>query len=477
MYTDEVRIKAKQDTQKNYILFHCFVVIGYALLTTDQKNDIIRARTILFGYKSDLRRKQMKKLILLCVAIILSLGLIVSCGSGDSDTTPGDTSFSTDPADTDPADTDPEDTDPADTDPEDTDPEDTDPADTDPEDTDPEDTDPEDTDPEDTDPEDTDPEDTDPEDTDPEDTDPADTDPEDTEPEDPVAEPEDLLSKMQKMDGVNYFAFEDHVVPGAGSNKSTTITVCILDGTVNVKLFDVVNQAGGNDAATAKSDYTWKLKINDDLYTIKYIGTYYFVDSNMSFIRLEVGTLGFKVVPGTTYTIRLSIENNGSEVYYAELGTVSVGGLNPDEDVGESQTLTGISGPAGNPSPSEGYENLFDNSTDTKLCTVNDAPIIFKTDSAVTITSYSLVAGNDHGSGGRRIIEWTLYGSNSADGGWVELDKQTGDPLVGIINKVEYNFKVSSDKQGSYQYYKLEYTRQSSSDLMELSEIKVYVAD
>ena len=461
MYTDEVRIKAKQDTQKNYILFHCFVVIGYALLTTDQKNDIIRARTILFGYKSDLRRKQMKKLILLCVAIILSLGLIVSCGSGDSDTTPGDTSFNTDPADTDPADTDPEDTDPADTDPADTDPEDTDPADTDPEDTDPEDTDPEDT---------------DPADTDPEDTDPADTDPEDTEPEDPVAEPEDLLSKMQKMDGVNYFAIEDHVVPGAGSNKSTTITVCILDGTVNVKLFDVVNQAGGNDAATAKSDYTWKLKINDDLYTIKYIGTYYFVDSNMSFIRLEVGTLGFKVVPGTTYTIRLSIENNGSEVYYAELGTVSVGGLNPDEDVGESQTLTGISGPAGNPSPSEGYENLFDNSTDTKLCTVNDAPIIFKTDSAVTITSYSLVAGNDHG-GGRRIIEWTLYGSNSADGGWVELDKQTGDPLVGIINKVEYNFKVSSDKQGSYQYYKLEYTRQSSSDLMELSEIKVYVAD
>ncbi len=456
MYTDEVRIKAKQDTQKNYILFHCFVVIGYALLTTDQKNDIIRARTILFGYKSDLRRKQMKKLILLCVAIILSLGLIVSCGSGDSDTTPGDTSFSTDPADTDPADTDPEDTDPADTDPADTDPADTDP--------------------EDTDPEDTDPEDTDPEDTDPEDTDPEDTDPEDTEPEDPVAEPEDLLSKMQKMDGVNYFAIEDHVVPGAGSNRSTTITVCILDGTVNVKLFDVVNQAGGNDAATAKSDYTWKLKINDDLYTIKYIGTYYFVDSNMSFIRLEVGTLGFKVVPGTTYTIRLSIENNGSEVYYAELGTVSVGGLNPDEDVGESQTLTGISGPAGNPSPSEGYENLFDNSTDTKLCTVNDAPIIFKTDSAVTITSYSLVAGNDHG-GGRRIIEWTLYGSNSADGGWVELDKQTGDPLVGIINKVEYNFKVSSDKQGSYQYYKLEYTRQSSSDLMELSEIKVYVAD
>ena len=414
----------------------------------------------------------MKKLILLCVAIILSLGLIVSCGSGDSDTTPGDTSFNTDPADTDPADTDPADTDPADTDPEDTDPADTDPADTDPADTDPEDTDPADTDPEDTDPEDTDPEDTDPEDTDPED-----TEPEDTEPEDPVAEPEDLLSKMQKMDGVNYFAFEDHVVPGAGSNKSTTITVCIVDGTVNVKLFDVVNQAGGNDAATAKSDYTWKLKINDDLYTIKYIGTYYFVDSNMSFIRLEVGTLGFKVVPGTTYTIRLSIENNGSEVYYAELGTVSVGGLNPDEDVGESQTLTGISGPAGNPSPSEGYENLFDNSTDTKLCTVNDAPIIFKTDSAVTITSYSLVAGNDHGSGGRRIIEWTLYGSNSADGGWVELDKQTGDPLVGIINKVEYNFKVSSDKQGSYQYYKLEYTRQSSSDLMELSEIKVYVAD
>ena len=461
MYTDEVRIKAKQDTQKNYILFHCFVVIGYALLTTDQKNDIIRARTILFGYKSDLRRKQMKKLILLCVAIILSLGLIVSCGSGDSDTTPGDTSFNTDPADTDPADTDPADTDPADTDPADTDPADTDP---------------EDTDPEDTDPEDTDPEDTDPEDTDPEDTDPADTDPEDTEPEDPVAEPEDLLSKMQKMDGVNYFAIEEHVVPGAGSNKSTTITVCILDGTVNVKLFDVVNQAGGNDAATAKSDYTWKLKINDDLYTIKYIGTYYFVDSNMSFVRLEVGTLGFKVVPGTTYTIRLSIENNGSEVYYAELGTVSVGGLNPDEDVGESQTLTGISGPAGNPSPSEGYENLFDNSTDTKLCTVNDAPIIFKTDSAVTITSYSLVAGNDHG-GGRRIIEWTLYGSNSADGGWVELDKQIGDPLVGIINKVEYNFKVSSDKQGSYQYYKLEYTRQSSSDLMELSEIKVYVAD
>ena len=461
MYTDEVRIKAKQDTQKNYILFHCFVVIGYALLTTDQKNDIIRARTILFGYKSDLRRKQMKKLILLCVAIILSLGLIVSCGSGDSDTTPGDTSFSTDPADTDPADTDPADTDPADTDPEDTDPADTDP---------------EDTDPEDTDPEDTDPEDTDPADTDPEDTDPADTDPEDTEPEDPVAEPEDLLSKMQKMDDVNYFAFEDHVVPGAGSNKSTTITVCILDGTVNVKLFDVVNQAGGNDAATAKSDYTWKLKINDDTYTIKNIGTYYFVDSNMSFVRLEVGTLGFKVVPGTTYTIRLSIENNGSEVYYAELGTVSVGGLNPDEDVGESQTLTGISGPAGNPSPSEGYENLFDNSTDTKLCTVNDAPIIFKTDSAVTITSYSLVAGNDHG-GGRRIIEWTLYGSNSADGGWVELDKQIGDPLVGIINKVEYNFKVSSDKQGSYQYYKLEYTRQSSSDLMELSEIKVYVAD
>ena len=381
----------------------------------------------------------MKKLIFLCVALLLSLCMIVACG-GDDTTTPKDTSADTTPADTTPADTTPAESTPAESTPAESTPAESTPAESTPA------------------------------ESTPAESTPADT----SEPVEP-ADPVDILSKLEKM-GDHYFAFEDHVVPGAGANKSKTITINIPDKTLNSELLEVVKQETGNDTAVAKEGYTWKLKINDTTYTIENIGTYYFIDSGGSFIRLEVGTLGFEIVSGRTYSIRLSIEKNGSELYYADLGSITVPGLDPDKDVGDAMSLTGISGPAGNPSPTEGYENLFDNSTDTKLCTVNDAPILFKADSAVKITSYSLVAGNDHG-GGRRIIEWTLYGSNSADGEWVELDKQTGDPLLGIINGVEYNFEIDAAKQGSYEYYKLEYTRQSDTELMELSEIKLYVKD
>ncbi len=381
----------------------------------------------------------MKKLILLCVALLLSLCMIVACG-GDDTTTPKGTSAATTPAETTPAETTPAETTPAETTPAGTTPAETTPAETTPA------------------------------ETTPAETTPADT----SEPVEP-ADPVDILSKLEKM-GDHYFAFEDHVVPGAGANKSKTITINISDKTLNSELLEVVKQETGNDTAVAKEGYTWKLKINDTTYTIENIGTYYFIDSGGSFIRLEVGTLGFEVVSGKTYAIRLSIEKNGSELYYADLGSVTVPGLDPNEDVGDAMSLTGISGPEGSASASEGFDKLFDNSTGTKLCTTYDLPIIFKADSAVKITSYSLVAGNDHG-GGRRIIEWTLYGSNSADGGWVELDKQTGDPLLGIINGVEYNFKIDAAKQGSYEYYKLEYKRQSNTELMELSEIKLYVKD
>ncbi len=299
----------------------------------------------------------------------------------------------------------------------------------------------------------------------------TDTTKEPTPPDNPE-EPEDILSKLTPWEESLYFAFEEHVIPGAGSDKVKAVTIKFFDAEFNKVLFDVVEDVQGENKLKLKSEFTVKLKINDEVYTIDNIGDYYFVGGN-AYLRLDVASHGL-TDPVGEFTIRLIIDKNDSERYYADLGKIRIiAGLDPDADVGESQNLTAISGPQGSAQPEgEDYRKLFDKDLNTKLCTNTQLPIIFKTDAAVTITSYSLVSGNDN-NGGRRITAWTLYGSDSENGEWTEIDTITGDPLNGLANFTEYNFEIAADKQASYQYYKLEYTK--TDDLVQFSEIKLYV--
>lgn len=291
-------------------------------------------------------------------------------------------------------------------------------------------------------------------------------------PPDVPEKPEDILSKLTPWEESLYFAFEDHVIPGAGSDRVKSVTIKFFDAVFNKELFDVVEDVQGENKLKIKSGFTWKLKINDQVYTINNIGDYYFVGGN-AYLRLDVASHGV-TNPVGEYTIRLIIDKNGSERYYADLGKIKIlAGLDPDADVGVSQNLTGVTGPQGSAQPEgEDFNKLFDKNVNTKLCTDKQIPIVFKTDAAVTITSYSLVAGNDN-NGGRRITAWTLYGSDSENGEWTEIDKIEGDPLNGLDNFTEYNFEIAADKQASYQFYKLEYTK--TNDLVQFSEIKLYV--
>lgn len=103
----------------------------------------------------------------------------------------------------------------------------------------------------------------------------------------------------------------------------------------------------------------------------------------------------------------------------------------------------------------ENANNLIDGSTATKLCATGGVEVplefVFSYENSVAPEKYFISGGNDDASNpGRTLNTWTLYGSNSPDGDWTELDSQTG--------QTDWeNFEVRSFalENADYRYYKL----------------------
>ena len=103
----------------------------------------------------------------------------------------------------------------------------------------------------------------------------------------------------------------------------------------------------------------------------------------------------------------------------------------------------------------ENANNLIDGSTTTKLCATGGVKVplefVFSYENSVAPERYFISGGNDDaGNPGRTLNTWKLYGSNSLDGNWTELDSRTGQ--TGWKNFEVRSFALEN---ANYQYYKL----------------------
>ena len=147
--------------------------------------------------------------------------------------------------------------------------------------------------------------------------------------------------------------------------------------------------------------------------------------------------------------------------------------------LGEKLTLEAVaSDPYGY--DGEGRQKLTDGDTGTKWCFTfpsGGAYVILEADSAVTISGYSFMTGNDNASNtGRNPKSWTLYGSDSQDGDWTEITSVTDDTTMQDQNSTKFDF-VLTTVPAAYQYYKFAFTANQGAKAMQLSEIALYGSD
>ena len=147
--------------------------------------------------------------------------------------------------------------------------------------------------------------------------------------------------------------------------------------------------------------------------------------------------------------------------------------------LGEKLTLEAVaSDPYGY--DGEGRQKLTDGDTGTKWCFAfpsGGAYVILEADSAVTISGYSFMTGNDNASNtGRNPKSWTLYGSDSQDGDWTEITSVTDDTTMQDQNSTKFDF-VLTTVPAAYQYYKFAFTANQGAKAMQLSEIALYGSD
>lgn len=248
------------------------------------------------------------------------------------------------------------------------------------------------------------------------------------------------------------------------------LVVCL----VNDPIYERVFGEGGSTALL--EGYVWKAGINGKLYNITVFSSH-----GKNYIRMDVQSAGFVPHPDETqYDISVYVyDTEGEMLYYAtNIASVIFKPTTVKEDPSRTGTkvtgLTPISGPnAGN---AEGYEKLFDGNIFSKVCTNDFSPIVFKTETAVKIDSYSLITANDNIKWGGRVPEsWKLLGSTTGeDGSWVEIDARESSEMDPLADFTEYNFKIATEKQAEYQFYKVEIT---STVLYQFSELQLFTAN
>lgn len=121
-------------------------------------------------------------------------------------------------------------------------------------------------------------------------------------------------------------------------------------------------------------------------------------------------------------------------------------------------------------SAQEGPEKIFDGrksaEAGTKWCTkINDGvSVTFKTSKSIKVNGYKFTTGNDNSTNtNRNPVSWTLSGSSdysesTKTGTWQTIDSVTDDTTMADENYATYSFNVT-DNTTSYQYYKLEITK------------------
>lgn len=101
-----------------------------------------------------------------------------------------------------------------------------------------------------------------------------------------------------------------------------------------------------------------------------------------------------------------------------------------------------------------------------------------------TLVAYAFVTGGDSGTEhGRTPEAWTLYGSNVAPGVAVDTDWHVLDEVyvsgMEDADATGYGYEIDADKQGTYSYYKVEFTEVLGGDpirVLQLNEMYLYEA-
>jgi len=163
----------------------------------------------------------------------------------------------------------------------------------------------------------------------------------------------------------------------------------------------------------------------------------------------------------------------------AELSNISLYGTRAIETIVPNSKIELISGPK--PGHKEGYENLFDNSLETKyyhnLASDGElVPIIFKVQYPVRLTAYTLYTANDHETyTGRLAKAWVLYGSATGEeGSWQAISTITDSGLE-EKNFKPYTFIIENPTE--YQYYKLEFTQAGTNNRLQFAEIILHTGE
>lgn len=119
---------------------------------------------------------------------------------------------------------------------------------------------------------------------------------------------------------------------------------------------------------------------------------------------------------------------------------------------------------------------LIDDNTRTKWCTSDKNPyIIFELPEAKSISSYTIITGNDNSRyPGRNPISWTLYGCNSKEDKdsyeWRVIDSVTNDAVLQNVNYTAYSFPISGTVP-AYKYYMFQVDDKNS--IVQMSELKL----
>lgn len=121
-------------------------------------------------------------------------------------------------------------------------------------------------------------------------------------------------------------------------------------------------------------------------------------------------------------------------------------------------------------------ENLFDDNVNTKWCIFFEpgAYVVFKTNSPVKISGYSLTTAEDTKDiSGRNPRDWNLYGSYDRGQTWELIDQVRNDEVMQPENFASSYFLANAEK--SYDYFKYEVEANKNDICMQLSELSLFV--
>ncbi|MBR2987802.1 MAG: hypothetical protein IKC63_07255 [Clostridia bacterium] len=164
----------------------------------------------------------------------------------------------------------------------------------------------------------------------------------------------------------------------------------------------------------------------------------------------------------------------------AELSNITLYGTMKDNGRVYPEKITVTAGPSFN--GKEGCDKLFDGTTATKFYfrqySDNAVPqnpdpidaIFFTTDTACTVTHYTLINANDTAKfKGRLPRKWTLYGSTDGEN-YTVIDTEE-NPSLSSENYAVSSFTV--DTPGAYRYYKLEFVVGTTGNV-QFSEMELF---